>query len=862
MIGKIISHYRILEELGRGGMGEVYLAEDTRLERQVALKFLPRHLTEDKESQLRFEREAKAAAALNHPNIVTVYEIGEHEGQVFIAMEYVEGQTLKEWISGDPSPSAPRPLPLAQILDIASQIASGLAAAHAKGIIHRDIKPQNILVEKDGRVKILDFGLAKLKGANPLTQESFAIGTVHYMSPEQGIGREVDPRSDIWSLGVVLYQLVSGELPFHGDYDQAVIYAIMNEDTPPLGMAALPGGAGVENIIRRCLAKKRQDRYPSAEALAKALRELAAAKEATRPKQRARPRLSRRAILTTIFLLLFSGLLGFLALNPKARAALGRALTISGMPRTRHMAVLPLHVSGGDAESSALADGLTAVIAGKLTLLEKFHDSIWTVPADDAFQNRGKPARSLQRLWGCTLFISGSLQAENNNLRLQLKLEDARSGRQLQGALLQGSMANLSLFQDGLLGKLLGLLGLPVDPAYSPYINAGGTSLPGAYILFLKGLGSLRDHENAAGIARGIGFLERALQQDGGYMQARLALAEALLARFKQSRDPDWLPKAVEQGRLAREDAGIWPPTELVWASLMKESGQKAEAAAAFQRALRADERCYKACIGLADGCMSAGRSSEAEALYKRAVRLRPGYPNALENLAFFYNANGRLDEALANYQKIAAIAPGDHVPLGNMGAIYMKKNERDKAFLMLEKANAIQPDPTVQSNLASLYFFEGNFRKALVLFQESAAKSNEHFLWGNLADTCRRLPDQAHKAGPAYRKAIGFAEKELQADPERYDLISSLALYYARVGEKEKALAAIARARFLAPTDLETIRREVLVSEAVQERSRALSALREYRERMGGLEEIVNEPDLAALRRDPAYQRLIDSRH
>ena len=235
MTGNIISHYRISwENFGEGGMGEVYLAEDAKLERQVALKFLPRHLTADKEARERFEREAKAAAALNHPNIVTVHEIGEHEGQVFIAMEYVEGRTLKELISGDLSPITHHPLPITQVIEIASQIASGLAAAHAKGIVHRDVKPQNILVDRNNHVKILDFGLAKLKGVSPLTKESSTLGTVHYMSPEQTMGKEVDQRTDIWSLGVVLYEMLTGKLPFKGDYEQAVIYSILNEE-PPIG---------------------------------------------------------------------------------------------------------------------------------------------------------------------------------------------------------------------------------------------------------------------------------------------------------------------------------------------------------------------------------------------------------------------------------------------------------------------------------------------------------------------------------------------------------------------------------------------------------------------------------------------------
>ena len=216
MKGETILHYRILEKIGEGGMGEVYLARDTKLDRNVALKFLPKEFTKNKDARDRFKREAKAAAALNHVNIVTIYEVNEYEDQTYIAMEHVDGRTLKDMIS-DPGSRRAVPLPIDTVLNIATQIASGLAAAHEKGIVHRDIKPQNILVDKNNHVKILDFGLAKLKGVSPLTRESSTLGTVNYMSPEQARGREVDQRSDIWSLGVVLYEMLTGELPFRGD---------------------------------------------------------------------------------------------------------------------------------------------------------------------------------------------------------------------------------------------------------------------------------------------------------------------------------------------------------------------------------------------------------------------------------------------------------------------------------------------------------------------------------------------------------------------------------------------------------------------------------------------------------------------
>jgi serine/threonine protein kinase len=223
MIGKLISHYRIIEKLGEGGMGEVYLAEDLKLERKVAIKFLPQYMTRDKENVERFEREAKAAAALNHPNIVTIYEIAEVDNQTFIVMEYIDGQSLRTKIENGISD-------LDEILDIINQICDGLSEAHKADIVHRDIKPENILIDKNGRVKILDFGLAKLKGVSKLTKETSTLGTIHYMSPEQVQGKEVDYRSDIWSLGVVLYEMLTGKIPFSGDYEQAIIYSILNEN--------------------------------------------------------------------------------------------------------------------------------------------------------------------------------------------------------------------------------------------------------------------------------------------------------------------------------------------------------------------------------------------------------------------------------------------------------------------------------------------------------------------------------------------------------------------------------------------------------------------------------------------------------
>ncbi len=262
MIGNQISHYKIVEKLGEGGMGVVYKAHDTKLDRNVALKFLPQHLDASESDKLRFVQEAKAAATLSHPNICTIHQIDEYESNTFIVMEYVEGQTLKE----------KQNLPLKQAIDIGIQIADGLTAAHEKGIVHRDIKPDNIMVRKDGRVQVMDFGLALFRGVSRMTKEGSTVGTASYMSPEQVQGMDIDHRSDIFSLGIVLYELFSGELPFKGMHDTALAYEIVNVDPQPMSSVKPDIDPALDSIIFECLAKEPSERYQSAAEIGKELR--------------------------------------------------------------------------------------------------------------------------------------------------------------------------------------------------------------------------------------------------------------------------------------------------------------------------------------------------------------------------------------------------------------------------------------------------------------------------------------------------------------------------------------------------------------------------------------------------------------
>ncbi|MFQ5824503.1 MAG: serine/threonine-protein kinase [bacterium] len=254
ILNKTISRYKIIEKIGEGGMGEVYLAEDLELKRKIALKFLSPEFTSDKKIKARFKREARTAANLNHPNIITVYEIAEYENRSYIAMEYVEGKSLKDLI-------AKKELPISNVIDISIQICEGLSKAHQEGVVHRDIKPENIMIDKDGRVKILDFGLAKLKEANKLTSETSTLGTLYYMSPEQTQSADVDRQSDIFSFGVILYEMITGQLPFRGEYEAAISYSINYVDPEPLARFKVGVSEGLQRIVDKALDKNRETRY-------------------------------------------------------------------------------------------------------------------------------------------------------------------------------------------------------------------------------------------------------------------------------------------------------------------------------------------------------------------------------------------------------------------------------------------------------------------------------------------------------------------------------------------------------------------------------------------------------------------------
>jgi tetratricopeptide (TPR) repeat protein len=858
----VAGKYRLLSELGRGGMGIVYEADDIKLRRNAALKFLPLEYTDDAEARERFIHEAQAASVLDNAHICTIYEIGEGaDGRMFIAMALCRGESLRAKVKRGP-------LPPADALAIAAQVADGLAAAHAAGIIHRDVKPGNILVSNEGAVRIADFGLAKIAGTGRLTRTGRAVGTVAYMSPEQLRGEEVDARTDVWSLGVVLYEMLTGALPFHGTNEHSLAYAIVNSEPKPLD--ALPAGtpAGCARILERALAKDVNKRFSSAvemaEALA-ALREASGLTGARRagagewgPAPVSRPLLLRFGLpLLIVAAALYAAFATGLA--RKAGDLLG---LIPGRGEGRHITIFAPSVLAGSPEDQALAAGLAEYLRRGIDTIARRTRS-WVTPEDNAAGYDVHVAADAFRVFGSNRVVSGTLKRSGDNLTLTLEITDPASLARLDSLVKSDSIANIATWQQDLVLEAAAKLGLVLPPTDRAALAALGTTVPRAFHAYLGGLGyktSLYagpDADSPEKSDTAISALQLAASLDPSFAVAGMDLAEVYRLRFISTSDPSWAQKAEAQARAVLKSNDGLAYGHYVLGAILRALGRNEDALAELERARALDPRSYDTLIRLASLHEEMNRRDEAEAACIEALRIRPNYWAGLSYLGYFYIMRGDYEKARDVYEGVIRICPGSSYAFNNLGASYFKLGDYPRAIAAFERSNAVKKNAEACSNLGVLYYYSGRYADSVMANENAIGLGGSEYsylIWGNLADAYRFTPGNEAKAVDAYRQAISLIEKELASSPNDARTRSSLAVFLAKAGDAARAKAEITAALKAMPDDSALALRAVVVYELCGARPEALAALRDFVRLRGPIGEIASDPFLAGLRQDPEY--------
>ena len=847
--GDRIGRFEVLGEIGAGGMGRLCRARDPKLGRDVAIKVVNERFSDSREHHLRFEQEARAASALNHPNIVTIYDIGEHNGFPYIAMEVVEGQSLRSYVA-DGSPSMRR------LVEVFAQLADGLAAAHDHGIVHRDLKPENVMVTRLGFVKILDFGLAKLL-PRPIpfdqstvevpvaTQVGMIVGTTSYMSPEQARGLAVDHRSDQFSLGTMMFEMLAGKRPFHGDTPLDTLSAILHREPDDLARLSPHAPTALRGLVRRCLAKDPADRFASTRELAQALASLrdsmteAGAGAPPAPREARRGGRSRVIALgaAAAAVLAVAGL--WLARSrPVGVAATGTA--------ARRVAVLPFRDLSGRPAGALIGEGFAETVSARLGA-----DSGVAVLPAAAIDETAGDLGALVRRTDAQAIVRGSLQFEGDRVRATFAVLEP-GGRQVAAATVEGSVARLLDLQDEVARRTAVALGLA--PVASPASALGSDIAADRY---LEALGHLRRYENDAAVDAAI----RLLEELGGSAPVQAALARAYLAKRSLTGERVWAERAIAAGRRAAELEPTLGSVRETRARIELLLGRPAEAAAEFRQALAAQPNSVEAQLGLAVALERQGLAAEAEAAYRRAVDVQPGWWSTHSHLGVFHLRRGAFSEAVESFRAAVQLSPDNTRAIVNLAIAYQQLGRYEDAIAEYERSIAIRPTASALSNLGTCLFFLARYEEAAELYERATALQPENFLfWLNLGDALRWSGDGGERSERAYRRAIALLEADLAVTPRDADRLTSLALALARTGRHGAARGHAEAALEIDPEGADTLHHVALVRLAAGEVDAALGLLARAVAHGYPAAEMERDPDLAKLKSDPRYARIVAS--
>ncbi len=676
MIGSTISHYKILDKLGEGGMGVVYKAQDTRLDRLVAIKFLPSHLSSTADNRARFLQEAKATAALNHPNILSIYEIDDHNESAFIVLEFIDGQTLKEYLAALNTGSG---VPVRQAIAWTEAIARGLKVAHEKDIVHRDIKAENIMLTKSGQLKIMDFGLAKLRSHATLTRAGSSLGTLSYMSPEQAQGSAADQRSDLWSLGVLLFELLTGDLPFKSEHEAGLLYLIVNQAPPFPSELDRRLPEDIDAIVMRMLDKDPEKRFQRVDELLAALSRLGEQIE------------SRQ-----------------------------------NQPKRLAIAVLPFATIGGDKENEYFGDGLTDELIVSLSQLKDF--DVISRTNSMQYKNTSKDIRTIGKELGTRYLLEGSVRRFQDNLRITLQFIDVENSRQLWAESFKGKMEDVFDIQEKVSKQVVDALMIKLSPNEKIILTKRSTVNAEAFDCYLRAREFLYRRTKTS-LQFAIHLFQKAIELDTRYAAAYAGLGESYATlHYDYDTKEVWVDKAIESSlkALMYDSTVAEAYAALAMAYFSKKSIQEAETAA--RKAIELGPNIFTGYWVLARICHVMDRDGEAVELLKKTIELNPDFHTAhgelrmayerlgqrenmgavintmLERIPLYLSKHpddarshihyatqlavvGRAEEAVEQTNKAIALSPDDPLMFYNAACVYARLHQRAVAVDTLRKS-------------------------------------------------------------------------------------------------------------------------------------------------------------------------------